>query len=73
MNLTNFALVFAIVFFVFVIVASPLAAIWCLNTLFPALAIPYTFNTWFAMFFLTLMIKGACMGNNSSNSKKVDK
>lgn len=30
------------------IVFGPLAVIWSLNVLFPALAIPYTFNTWLA-------------------------
>ena len=33
---------------VLVIVFGPLASIWALNTLFPALAIPYTFQTWLA-------------------------
>lgn len=28
---------------------SPFVTIWCLNTLFPVLAIPYTFETWLAM------------------------
>lgn len=31
-----------------VIVIGPLATIWSLNTLFPALAIPYTWETWLA-------------------------
>lgn len=30
------------------IVAGPLLLIWALNTLFPVLAIPYTFWTWVA-------------------------
>jgi uncharacterized membrane-anchored protein len=30
------------------IVLGPLFTIWALNTLFPALAIPYTFETWLA-------------------------
>ena len=40
----------AIYVFVFVlaIVFGPLALIWALNTLFPALLIPYTFETWLA-------------------------
>jgi hypothetical protein len=33
---------------VFVIVLGPLLIIWSLNTLFPALAIPFTFYTWLA-------------------------
>jgi len=40
----------AIYVFVFVlaIIFGPLALIWALNTLFPALLIPYTFETWLA-------------------------
>ena len=36
-----------------IIVFSPLLSIWCFNTLFPVLAIPYTFDTWCAAFLLT--------------------
>jgi hypothetical protein len=36
------------VFIVAVVVAGPLLSIWALNTLFPVLAIPYTFETWCA-------------------------
>jgi hypothetical protein len=43
-------LVFAIA--ILVIVAAPLLVIASLNTLFPALSIPYTFGTWFATAFL---------------------
>jgi len=32
-----------------VVIFGPLALIWALNTLFPVLAIPYTFWTWLAM------------------------
>ena len=34
---------------VIVLIVGPLASIWALNTLFPALAIPYTLETWAAM------------------------
>ena len=37
-----------LVFIVAVVVAGPLLSIWALNTLFPVLAIPYTFETWCA-------------------------
>jgi hypothetical protein len=37
---------------ILVIVAAPLLVISSLNTLFPALLIPYTFGTWFATAFL---------------------
>ena len=33
---------------IFIVVIGPLATIWALNTLFPALAIPFTFETWVA-------------------------
>jgi hypothetical protein len=37
------------IIFVFVILAiGPLAIIWSVNTLFPVLAIPYTWETWLA-------------------------
>lgn len=35
-----------------IIAFGPLLLIWSLNTLFPALAIPYTFWTWLAAFLL---------------------
>ena len=40
-----------------VIVCGPLAAIWALNTLFPALAIPYTLETWLAAFIIQAVFK----------------
>ena len=30
------------------VILGPILTIWSLDTLFPALAIPYTFNTWLA-------------------------
>jgi hypothetical protein len=33
---------------IFLVVIGPLATIWSLNTLFPALAIPFTVETWLA-------------------------
>jgi len=32
------------------VVGAPLALIWAVNTLFPAVAIPYTLETWLAAF-----------------------
>jgi len=40
-----------------VIVFGPLALIWCLNTLFPVLNIPYTFETWVAAAVLPSLFK----------------
>ena len=39
----------AILFIVFLVVIGPIATIWSLNTLFPALTIPYSFETWLAI------------------------
>ena len=39
----------AILFVVFLVVIGPIATIWSLNTLFPALSIPYSFETWLAI------------------------
>lgn len=45
------------------IVLGPLLTIWSLNTLFPALAIPYTLETWVAALLLgglfTRSVKGS--------------
>lgn len=43
-----------IIFALIVIAVGPLITIWALNTLFPALAIAYTFDTWLA----TLLLQG---------------
>ncbi len=39
------------------VIGGPLAAIWALNTLFPALAIPYTLETWLAAFIIPAVFK----------------
>lgn len=39
------------------VVIGPLLILWSLNTLFPALAIPYDFWTWFAALFLAAALK----------------
>lgn len=40
------------------IISSPLATIWALNTLFPMLSIPYSFVTWLAVIVLMLALGG---------------
>jgi hypothetical protein len=45
-------LILGIVLFTVAIVAGPLVGIWSLNTLFPVLAIPYTWETWLAFLLL---------------------
>ena len=39
------------------VIAGPFITIWSLNTLFPALVIPYTFETWLAAIILGSVIK----------------
>ena len=39
------------------IIVGPLLTIWALNTLFPALAIPFTFWTWLAVVILGGLFK----------------
>ena len=44
---------------VIVIIGGPLVSIWALNTLFPVLAIPYTFETWLAVMLVGGMFRGS--------------
>ncbi len=46
-----------IVLLLLVIVLFPWAVIWALNTLFPALAIPFTFWTWLAVLVIGMFIR----------------
>ena len=48
---------------VFLVIIGPLATIWALNTLFPVLAIPYTFDTWVAMLLVGGVFRGASITN----------
>ena len=43
---------------ILLIIVAPLATIWALNTLFPALAIPLSFDTWMAAFLLSAVVSG---------------
>ena len=61
----NFSTLIAVLILILIIVLGPIATIWALNTLFPALAIPYTFETWCAAVVLGSVIQGA-----SFSSKK---
>jgi len=49
-------LIFGIALVVIAIAIGPLLGIWSLNTLFPILAIPYTWETWAAF---ALLLGGA--------------
>ena len=44
---------------VFLLAIGPILVIWSLNTLFPALAVPYTLETWAAV----VLLGGALRGN----------
>jgi len=54
MNKMNLLLVLMIT----LIILGPIATIWSLNTLFPVLAIPYTFETWVAAVVIAGIIRG---------------
>lgn len=43
-----------LIFILVAVIFGPLAIIWALNTLFPVLAIPYTFWNWLAVVVLNL-------------------
>jgi len=45
------------VFVIALVILGPIAVIWSLNTLFPALAIPLSFDTWCAVVILSSVFK----------------
>ena len=47
-------------------IIMPIATIWSLNTLFPILAIPVTFDTWLA----TIVLGGVVGGSTGLSFKK---
>lgn len=51
-------------FIIAAVIFGPFCTIWGLNTLFPALVIPYTFDTWLAVILVQLAIR-----SNISTSK----
>ena len=55
-----------VVFVVLLIILAPIATIWSLNTLFPALAISVTFETWMA----SLVLGGVVGGTTGVSFKK---
>lgn len=54
-----FKLLLAIALIVFLLAIGPILVIWSLNTLFPALAIGYTLETWAAV----VLLGGALRAN----------
>jgi len=59
----TFGVVGLIVFILAVIVFGPFLTIWAANTIFPTLAIPYTFDTWLA----TILLGGFFRGSSVSS------
>jgi hypothetical protein len=57
-------LIFWLILLVALVILGPFITIWTLNTLFPALAIPYTLETWLAALFL-----GGLITTNVTNKK----
>ena len=57
MNVEKIVLFVALL--VLVVVFGPIVTIWSLNTLFPALAIPYSLQTWSAVIILGGVLGGA--------------
>ena len=57
---------FPIIFIVLLVILGPIATIWSLNTLFPALAIPIGFDTWMA----ALVLGGVVGGSTVVSFKK---
>jgi hypothetical protein len=55
-----------IIFIVLLVILGPVATIWSLNTLFPALAIPIGFDTWMA----ALVLGGVVGGSTGVSFKK---
>ena len=59
---SNFKLIAGIILFAIAIIIGPLLGIWSLNTLFPILAIPYTWETWAAFLLLFGSATGLSIG-----------
>ncbi len=51
------AVVLAVVFIIALVIVGPLLTIWSLNTLFPVLAIPYTWQTWVSIVIVAGLFK----------------
>ena len=56
----------AVVIIIAILILAPVATIWALNTLFPALAIPLSFDTWCA----SLILGGVVGGTSGLSFKK---
>jgi hypothetical protein len=56
--LSAFVVVGLVIVAILLLIFGPFVTIWSLNTLFPALAIPYTFSTWLAVIWLGMAVRG---------------
>jgi hypothetical protein len=59
-------IILVLVVILVLLVLMPVATIWSLNTLFPALAIPLTLDTWMA----TVILGGVVGGTSGVSFKK---
>jgi len=57
----TFSILIAIVMILFLLIVAPFLTIWSLNTLFPVLEIPYTFETWSATILLTAVLQSSSL------------
>ena len=55
---TTFAILGVVALVILLLIFGPLLTIWALNTLFPALAIVYTWETWAAIVLLGMWVRG---------------
>lgn len=51
-------LILVLLFAIAMVIIGPIVTIWAVNVLFPALAIPTTFETWCAVVLLGMFIRG---------------
>jgi len=58
-------LIFGITLIILVVIFGPIIGIWSLNTLFPILNIPYTWQTWLAFGCLFGSATGLSFGSRS--------
>ena len=63
-NMNALLVLFAIVMVIAMIVFGPLITIWALDTLFPVLHIPYSFDTW-----LSVIVLGGLFKSNVNVNK----
>lgn len=56
--LSNLTIIGLVLLIIVAVVLGPFITIWGLNTLFPVLAIPYTFETWAAVIAINATIRG---------------